>query len=98
MAPYTNTSLVTGLVILFLLLVTAYKSVRVVDEGEIEALFTFGEMEAVLYPGLNFVPPFVSKTYPIDTDDMEVEKSDGAVSVPQEFRQEIRKSEFGRGG
>ena len=95
MAPYTNTSIVTGLVLLVLLLVTAYKSVRVVDEGEVEALFTFGEMDAVLYPGLNFVPPFVSKTYPIDTEEMEVEKKDGSVSIPGEFRQEIRKSDVG---
>jgi len=88
-------SLVMGAVLLVLLLVTAYSSVTVVREGEIEALFTFGEMEAVLYPGLNFVPPYVSNTYPIDTDDMTVDTGDGYVSVPQEFRQEIRKSDLG---
>lgn len=37
-------SLVVGGVLLVLLLVTAYSSVNVVQEGEIEALFTFGEM------------------------------------------------------
>lgn len=82
-----------GGLLLVLLLVTAYSSVSVVQEGEIEALFTFGEMEAVLYPGLNIVPPFVSNTYPIDTEEMMIETSDGYVSVPQEFRQEIRKKD-----
>ena len=89
-----DTSLITGGLIVVVLLVTLYSSVSVVREGEIEALFTFGEMEAVLYPGLNFVPPFVSNTYPIDTEGMVVKTDDGAVSVPQEFRQEIRKSDL----
>ncbi len=95
MAPYTDPGVIVGLVALVVLLITVYKSVRIVNEGEMVALFSFGEMDAVLYPGLNFVPPFVSKTYPIDTEAMEIETGDGTVSVPQEFRKEIRKSDVG---
>ena len=76
------------------LLITAYKSVRIVDEGEMEALFTFGEMDRVLYPGLNYIPPYISKTYPIDSEEMQVKTKNGTVSIPQEFRQEIRKSDL----
>ena len=32
------------------------RSVRIVEEGSIEAPFVFGEIEAVLRPGLHFVP------------------------------------------
>jgi len=85
---------VVGAMLLGFLLVAVYSSITVVKEDEMKALFTFGEMDAVLYPGLNFVPPFVSSAYPIETEEMIVEKKNEMVSVPQEFRQEIRKSDL----
>lgn len=87
-------SLVVGGVFLVLLGVTMYKSIHVVEEGELEALLVFGEMDAVLEPGLNFIPPFVSKVYPIDIGEMVMETGDGTKNIPQEYIQEIRKSDF----
>jgi len=88
-------STVVGVVFLVFLLITGYKSVHVVEKGELEALLVFGEMDAVLEPGINLVPPFVSKSYPIDTDDMVMKTDDGTKNIPQEYIQEIRKSDLG---
>jgi len=88
-----QTSLVVGGVFLVLLGVTLYKSICVVNEGELKALVVFGEMDAVLKPGLNFVPPFASKVYPIDTDNMVMETGEGIKNIPQEYIQDIRTSD-----
>lgn len=88
-------SIIIGVVFLVVLLITGYKSVHVVGKGELEALLVFGEMDAVLEPGINFVPPFVSKTHPIDTEDMVMKTDDGTKNIPQEYIQEIRKSDLG---
>ena len=54
-------------VILFLLaVVTAYNSVVIVRAYEKRAYTRFGEYQGLLEPGLNFVTPFVTKTYRFD--------------------------------
>lgn len=41
-------------------------AVQVVEAYEQEALTVFGEYRKLLNPGINFVPPFISKTYAFD--------------------------------
>jgi regulator of protease activity HflC (stomatin/prohibitin superfamily) len=57
---------VVGLVALVLAGVTVYSAVEIVQAYEKEALTVFGEYRRLLEPGIHFVPPFVSKTYPFD--------------------------------
>jgi regulator of protease activity HflC (stomatin/prohibitin superfamily) len=59
----------TGLVVIILLLiaiVTVYQMVEIVNAYEKRALTVFGEYRKLLEPGINFVPPFVSRTYSFD--------------------------------
>lgn len=67
-----------------------YSSLRIVEEGDLEALLVLGEMRAVLHPGLNVVPPFVSKTYPIDPRTMTMDRGNDRVDVPAQFEDEVR--------
>lgn len=54
--------------VMFLILVVALLSaIELVDPDERKALFVFGEFRDVIEPGLNVVPPFVSRTEPIPT-------------------------------
>jgi len=58
-----------GIVVLVLLLLAAvvvYQMVEIVNAYEKRALTVFGEYRKLLEPGINFVPPFVSKTYAFD--------------------------------
>jgi regulator of protease activity HflC (stomatin/prohibitin superfamily) len=57
---------VVGLVVLALAVVTVYSAVEVVEAYEKEALTVFGEYRKLLDPGIHFIPPFVSRTYPFD--------------------------------
>jgi len=57
---------VVGLVALALAAVTVYSAVEIVEAYEKEALTVFGEYRRLLDPGIHFIPPFVSKTYPFD--------------------------------
>ncbi|XVH30615.1 SPFH domain-containing protein [Haloferacaceae archaeon DSL9] len=57
---------VIGLLFLFLVLVTIWQSVEIVDAYEKKALTVFGEYRKLLEPGINFIPPFVSRTYAFD--------------------------------
>lgn len=82
--------LVVGVVVLVLLVATLKSAVHVVREGRIEALLVFGQMQAVLEPGLNVVPPFVSTTYPIDPRTARMDTGEETVAVPAEFEEEIR--------
>ncbi|PSP54266.1 phosphoesterase [Halobacteriales archaeon QH_7_68_42] len=43
-----------------------YQMVEIVNAYEKRTLTVFGEYRKLLEPGINFVPPFVSKTYPFD--------------------------------
>ncbi|MFW6384278.1 MAG: SPFH domain-containing protein [Halodesulfurarchaeum sp.] len=57
---------VVGLLVLVLLVVAVYQAVEIVDAYEKEALTVFGEFRGLLEPGINFIPPFVSRTYIFD--------------------------------
>jgi len=57
---------VVGLLLLLLLAVVVYQTVRIVDAYEKKALTVFGEYRGLLEPGINIVPPFVSRTYRFD--------------------------------
>ncbi len=57
---------IVGLLILLLLVVTVYQSVVIVDAYQKKALTVFGEYRGLLEPGINIVPPFVSRTYTFD--------------------------------
>ena len=55
-----------GLLVLLLAVVTVWQMVEIVDAYEKKALTVFGEYRKLLEPGINFIPPFVSRTYPFD--------------------------------
>ncbi|RAW45208.1 phosphoesterase [Halorubrum sp. 48-1-W] len=55
-----------GLLFLLLVIVTLWQSVAIVDAYDKEALTVFGEYRKLLEPGINFIPPFVSRTYAFD--------------------------------
>jgi len=57
---------IVALVLLALAVVVVYQMVEIVNAYEKRALTVFGEYRKLLEPGINFVPPFVSKTYPFD--------------------------------
>jgi len=60
--PFT----IVALLILALAVVTVWQMVEIVDAYEKEALTVFGEYRGLLEPGINFIPPFVSRTYTFD--------------------------------
>jgi regulator of protease activity HflC (stomatin/prohibitin superfamily) len=57
---------VAGYVILALAIAAVYDAVEIVHAYEKRTLTIFGEYKGILQPGINFVPPFVSKTYRFD--------------------------------
>ncbi|MDH5021627.1 SPFH domain-containing protein [Halobacterium rubrum] len=57
---------VVGLLLLVLLAVVVYETVQIVDAYEKQALTVFGEYRGLLEPGINIIPPFVSRTYTFD--------------------------------
>jgi regulator of protease activity HflC (stomatin/prohibitin superfamily) len=62
-----GSGLTIGVILLILLAaVTVYQMVEIVNAYEKRALTVFGEYRKLLEPGINFVPPFVSKTYTFD--------------------------------
>jgi len=61
-----TTGLIVLLAVFALVVVTIYSMVEIVDAYEKRALTVFGEFRKLLEPGINFVPPFVSRTYRFD--------------------------------
>ncbi|WP_290814411.1 SPFH domain-containing protein, partial [Halovivax sp.] len=59
-------TLVVGALVLVLAVVTLWQMVVFVNAYDREALTVFGEYRKLLEPGLNVVPPFVSRTYRFD--------------------------------
>jgi regulator of protease activity HflC (stomatin/prohibitin superfamily) len=57
---------IAGVLALLIAIVAVWQMVRIVDAYDKEALTVFGEYRGLLEPGINFVPPFVSRTYPFD--------------------------------
>lgn len=81
---------VIGLIIMAAVVATVYSSIEIVEEGDVYALLVFGEYRTVLQPGINFVPPFVSTIYPVDPDELRIEKPDGSVPLPEESHDRAR--------
>jgi regulator of protease activity HflC (stomatin/prohibitin superfamily) len=57
---------VIGLLFLVVAIVAVYQAIVIVDAYEKKALTVFGEYRKLLEPGINIVPPFVSRTYTFD--------------------------------
>ncbi len=57
---------IVGLLFIFLVVVTIWQAFEIVDAYEKKALTVFGEYRKLLEPGINFIPPFVSRTYAFD--------------------------------
>lgn len=57
--------LIFALAMLVISLVALSNAIELVDPDDRKALFVFGEFRGVIEPGLNVVPPFVSRTEPI---------------------------------
>ena len=55
-----------GLLFLMLVVITLWQSFVIVDAYEKKTLTVFGEYRKLLEPGINIIPPFVSRTYPFD--------------------------------
>ncbi|HKJ58512.1 MAG TPA: SPFH domain-containing protein, partial [Halobacteriales archaeon] len=55
-----------GVLVLVLAVVIVWQMVEIVDAYEKKALTVFGEYRGLLEPGISFIPPFVSRTYPFD--------------------------------
>ncbi|NGM69283.1 SPFH/Band 7/PHB domain protein [Natronolimnobius sp. AArcel1] len=58
--------LLVGALALVLVVATVWSMVEIVDAYERSALTVFGEYRKLLEPGLNIVPPFVSRIYAFD--------------------------------
>ncbi len=69
---------IVSLLILILAVVTVWQMVRIVNAYDKQALTVFGEYRTLLEPGINFVPPFVSRTYTFDmrTQTMDVPRQE----------------------
>ena len=61
-----STLSVVAILALLLAIVTVYSMVEIVDATEKRAYTVFGEYRRLLEPGINWVAPFVSKTYSFD--------------------------------
>ncbi|MFC7136466.1 SPFH domain-containing protein [Halobaculum litoreum] len=57
---------VIGILFLLVAIVAVYQAIVIVDAYEKKALTVFGEYRKLLEPGINIVPPFVSRTYTFD--------------------------------
>jgi len=86
-----------GVALLFVITFAAtfWSSVTIVREGSIEILFVFGEVQAILEPGLNFVPPFVSSSYPIDLRTMQYETPTGSEPIPPNYHDDVEDAAAG---
>jgi len=61
-----NPAVAVGLLAIIVAGVTLVSAVEIVEAYEKRALTVFGEYRKLLEPGLNLVPPFVSRTYQFD--------------------------------
>jgi len=57
---------IVAVILLLIAVVTAYKSIVIVDAYDREAYTRFGKYQGLLEPGPNFVLPYVTKTYRFD--------------------------------
>jgi regulator of protease activity HflC (stomatin/prohibitin superfamily) len=61
-----NPVALVGVLVLVLLVATVFSAVEIVNAYEKRALTVFGDYRGLLEPGLNIVPPFVSRAYTFD--------------------------------
>ncbi|GAA0452810.1 SPFH/Band 7/PHB domain protein [Halococcus dombrowskii] len=69
LVPLQALTLAPAIVVLLVLavaIITVYSAIEIVNAYEKRALTVFGDYRKLLEPGINFVPPFVNKTYPFD--------------------------------
>ncbi|MEF8841876.1 MAG: SPFH domain-containing protein [Haloarculaceae archaeon] len=73
-----NAATVVGLVLLSLAVLVVSDSVEIVQAYEKRALTVFGDLQAILEPGIHFIPPFVSRTYRYDmrTETLDVDRQE----------------------
>jgi regulator of protease activity HflC (stomatin/prohibitin superfamily) len=64
--PGSGVFTLVGVLVLLIILVAVWQAVVIVDAYEKKALTVFGEYRSLLEPGINFVPPFVARTYSFD--------------------------------
>jgi len=57
---------IVAVIVLVIAIVTAYKSIVIVDAYDKEAYTRFGKYQGLLEPGANFVLPYVTRTYRFD--------------------------------
>ena len=57
---------IVALLLLVIAAVAVYQAVEIVNAYEKRALTVFGEYRRLLEPGINFIPPFVARTYTFD--------------------------------
>ena len=57
---------IVALLLLAVAAVAVYQAVEIVNAYEKRALTVFGEYRRLLEPGINFIPPFVARTYTFD--------------------------------
>jgi regulator of protease activity HflC (stomatin/prohibitin superfamily) len=57
---------IVALLLLAIAVVAVYQAVEIVNAYEKRALTVFGEYRRLLEPGINFIPPFVARTYTFD--------------------------------
>ncbi|TYL36943.1 phosphoesterase [Natronococcus pandeyae] len=65
-APGVEPFAIMAMLALVVVVATIWSMVEIVDAYEREALTVFGEYRSILKPGINFIPPFVNKTYTFD--------------------------------
>lgn len=76
-----------GFLVVFL--IVTVMAATPVPEGQVVAVYAFGDLQGVVGPGVHFFPPFVTQTYPIDTSSMEILTNDGPKPVPPEFERQV---------
>jgi len=57
---------VVVVLVLIVVIIAIYSAIEIVNAYEQRALTVLGDYRKLLDPGINFVPPFVNKTYPFD--------------------------------
>lgn len=78
-----------GAFVLTIIGATVWSAVHRVPDGDVRILLVLGEERQILEPGLYFIPPFVSATYPIDARTMQYETPHGSRSIPSDLREDV---------
>jgi regulator of protease activity HflC (stomatin/prohibitin superfamily) len=82
-------SFVVMIAVLVGAVVVTQKAVHEVPEEEVHALVVFDDIQGVLLPGRNYIPPLFSETYPIDRETMQIEHDSETLSLPEDCVERI---------